>query len=419
MPGRPVGVVEGERAVADLRVGVLGQGIGNAFEVVAGWCTVDGTQHAAVGRGCLVDVVAHEVGREAGLPLFREVHLGHAPHRVAGEAGRGNHAVLLGGADAKRVVTLLEPLADVERGVEGDTRAEEVADVVIHARGYPGILTGLRQLGHIVEPPGIRGVVVVERRGHVAAIGRVVGQVADAGPPAHRRGGVEAQPLLRIAVIALCPLLLHLRAARHRLGAEVGGEGDVRAPDRESPSAFGGDDHHAVRGPDAVEGCGRLPLQHVDALDVVGVDVDGAVGNVGTAHALSGREVGCRLNGHAVDHIERCVVAGERAGAANDNLRRGTRHTARRDNLHARQLALQGIGEPGGTRLVQVAPLQVLGGIAQSLAVALHAQGGNHHLVDFVVGIFEHDVHAVGDGHLAGRHADVGDCHLAGRGGYP
>ena len=309
--GSPVGVVEGERPVADLGVGVLGQRAGNTLEVVAGRCAINGTQHAAVGRGRLVDVVAHEVGREAGLPLFGEVHFGHAPHRVAGEAGRGDDPVLLGGAYAKRVVALLEPLADVERGVEGDTRAEKVVDVVIYGRSHPRVFTGLGQLGHIVEPLGGRGVELVELVGYVAAIGGVVGQGADAGAPAHRRGGVEAQGLLRIAVIALGPLALHLRTSRQRLGAEVGGEGDVRSANRQSPAAFGGDDHHAVRGPDAIERCGRLPLEHVDTLDVVGIDVDGAVGDVGTAHTLPRREVGGRLNGHAIDHIERSIVAGE------------------------------------------------------------------------------------------------------------
>src|SRR6267143_6968939 len=66
---------------------------------------------------------------------------------------------------------------------------------------------------------------------------------------------------------------------------------------------FGGDQDHAVRGSRAVNRCCGRPLQDLDVLDVVGVDVDHAVGR-GSSFALTPVVLSTDASAACVDRIE-------------------------------------------------------------------------------------------------------------------
>ena len=71
--------------------------------------------------------------------------------------------------------------------------------------------------------------------------------------------------------------------AAQRLGTHVGREGD-HGLGSILAAALGGDDDHTVRSTDTVQGRSSLTLQDVDALNILGVDINTTVGEVGTCH---------------------------------------------------------------------------------------------------------------------------------------
>ena len=74
-----------------------------------------------------------------------------------------------------------------------------------------------------------------------------------------------------------------LEFARYTFCTEVGRYCNHRFVGLER-AAFCSDDNNTIGSTDTIEGRGGLTFEHVDALDVLGVDIDGAVGDVGTCN---------------------------------------------------------------------------------------------------------------------------------------
>ena len=150
---------------------------------------------------------------------------------------------------------------------------------------------------------------------------------------------------------------------RHDVGAGELGRVAVVQGDAAFSAFLGGDDHDAVRGGGAVEGCGGRAGEDGDALDVVRVDlaqrVTGLAGTCVDAFRLVGLQVSHR---DTVDDIEGVVVVGQGLGTAHDDTA-GTAHArGGLADLHAGHLAAQRVDErPGRSDVREFHLLDVVG----------------------------------------------------------
>jgi hypothetical protein len=123
---------------------------------------------------------------------------------------------------------------------------------------------------------------------------------------------------------------------------------------------LGRDDDHAVGGARSVDGGGRGRLQHLDVLDIVGVEVRKTVDHLILRRRRAAGRTGDRRQtagngrvGHddAIHHVERITLAEDRRGAADLDLHAAARYAAiledgRADDL-ARQVAFDRLGRHG------------------------------------------------------------------------
>ena len=199
---------------------------------------------------------------------------------------------------------------------------KEVSYVVIDGWGLPAAQAA----------PGIFGVVVLTRAaasgscGTAISVVGVIGQILDLGTPCHGTGGTVCRRINRTVIIHRVTITLGIHSltlelARYAVGCNVEVQGDGRFLTVD-PAALGRDDNHTVAGTHTVQGACGLTLEHVDALDVIRVQVNRAVGIISTRHTLTCREVGRRGDGHTVNYIQRSVVAAERTGTTNHDLGR-------------------------------------------------------------------------------------------------
>jgi hypothetical protein len=138
----------------------------------------------------------------------------------------------------------------------------------------------------------------------------------------------------RRAAEAAPPAALELDLAVRAVERGVGEELVARGA---GPPGAGGDLDDAVGGPQAVERRRRRPLEHLDALDVGRVEVEGAV-RVGEAVV---REVGHGhrvVDRHAVHHEQRLPGALDGLEAADDDAAPRARVARLRGDLDARRL---------------------------------------------------------------------------------
>ncbi len=212
-------------------------------------------------------------------------------HRLADV---GLEHVLVGRVAALQALVLL----DIENGAVGE--------LVGTARESDAVLVADGGAGDFVEPVGV---VAVERPG--VGGGVVVDGVLEL-PGRHGLGAVQHG------------LDAHLSVVFQRSGTFAG--------------ALGRDDDHAVGTPRAVDGGGRTVLEHVDALDLLEVDV---------------ADVGAH---DAVDDDQRTLPGGEGVGAAQHDLERSGRVAAAGiGDRETGDLALQepcGGGERTGVHVV-------------------------------------------------------------------
>ena len=182
------------------------------------------------------------------------------------------------------------------------------------ARDTQGVALGLcAVMEHLVEPVG------VDER----AVGTV--DALHVGPVVRTAAAVDVGLVHDGHVLAR---VKHICPVGHRLPAEVTVEGDLGLP---FLTALGGDQHDAVGGLGTVDGGGGGILQHVDALDVGGIDV----GDVTL---------------DAVDQIEGTRVA-HGAEATDVHLHSRARRSGLRGDVHTRHLALHGLQRTGGVHL--------------------------------------------------------------------
>ena len=121
----------------------------------------------------------------------------------------------------------------------------------------------------------------------VTSVLGVIGQISDLRSPCRRRTGVVCT-----LAATLCVDILVLVLATQGLGTDVGREGDHRLS-CVLATTLGRNDDHTVRSTDTIKcGC-SLTLQDVDALNVLGVDINTTVGEVGTCYRVTCREVRC------------------------------------------------------------------------------------------------------------------------------
>ena len=155
-----------------------------------------------------------------------------------------------------------------------------------------------------------------------------------------------------------------------------------------------GHHYHAVGGLGAVDGRGRSVFQHVDALDVLGVDAGDGVSY--TVHVvgvveLLGRYLHGVLHHYAVYHPQGLTVADERRCAADAYLRRHAHLKRVVVDQQVGYLALEHLVERAHVGALQVFHLGRGDGRRQRPLVE-HLVAGHHHLVERLVVGVEYDL---------------------------
>ena len=195
--------------------------------------------------------------------------------------------------------------------------------------------------------------------------------------------------------------------------SHVGAQRNDRLAAADVLAALGGDDDDTVAGAHAVQGGSGLAFQDVDALDVVRVDIQRTGGVVGTGDAVVRVHVRGRGDRHAVHDVQRRIVAGEGTGTTDGDLGGSARHTGRRRDVEAGNLAGHGGSQVGRRALDEVFAGDGLRGVAQRLLFTGDTHGGDHDFLQ-VLGVgFEGDGHLGCDGNFGGLHAHKGDDQLS------
>ena len=102
---------------------------------------------------------------------------------------------------------------------------------------------------------------------------------------------MDSSVIVHVQTITLRVHGLALKLARHAVGSDIEIDADGRSLTVDT-ATLGGNDNDTIAGAHTVKRTGGLSLQHVDALDVIGVQVNRTVGIIGTGNTLSCREVG-------------------------------------------------------------------------------------------------------------------------------
>ena len=291
-------------------------------------------------------------GRRGRQPL-RNLEIGAAVHREDRVVGHRHHAAVVGITHRRGVFHVLVAARHAHVGLRPQRVAEPVSLLVCIGEDDRA---PRHRIGHAPPACGNRLAVAQEARGMDRAV--AVARAGGRGRREHRRAVVrlgdrrthERQELLGIHEIPF---------ARRRLPADLPLEDDLRPLAHRT--FLGGDQNHAVRRPRAVDAGRRSVFQHLDRLDVVGVDV---------VH-------GAR---DPVDDDDRRIALVDRRTAADEERRRLARQRVGRRDLHTRNLAFQGVAHRGhGSRRHRTAG-DLRHGRRKRMA-RLRAVPHDHHLV--------------------------------------
>ena len=190
--------------------------------------------------------------------------------------------------------------------------------------------------------------------------------------------------------------VLEVRQAERALERKVRSEGHG-LPFR-GAALLGRDQDHAVGGLTAVQRGRRGALEDRDALDVLGIEVRDAVAAVAVARigdtpdgriGLLRRRV---ENRHAVDHVQRLIVAGHRADAADADLGGGARTRRAFVYLHAGRLARERENHVRRLDVRELRSLDLVGRIGQVGIVAFQSQSRHDHVGDSFHVLLQRDV---------------------------
>ena len=266
--------------------------------------------------------------------------------------------------------------------------------------------------------PVLEDVVLVVVARHVHELGgQVAAQYIDRWPPCEGVDGVEAladaAELFAIGRdVDLFAELVHVYA---------GAERDLRFA---YCPALGRDDDYPVGGAGAVHSGGSGSAEHIDALDILGIDVGKSVGAHFSGTGADGdlRDVGRRVaHDDAVDDVERVRIAadGVDPAQADGEAARGVAGVL--CHLGACDFALQGGEEVVGTALLEGIGVDDVDGIAQLATGGLEGRTRHDDLVEGKRVFFKGDVQvelAVGivDGNGLGKVGIAQIAHLQGVG---
>ena len=248
----------------------------SASQIVLCRSTVNHVNHTVVSSRSRSNLRRSVVCRETGLPLIVDIVINSSTGTGTIQTCRRNDTALIRIAHTERVADVILTLRNVERSVLSETSLEEVTYVVISPRCSPSIETGSSILRVVVLTlvQTVCSIIVL----NVATIFRIVRQLADLRTPCRRRVGVISSLTATLSIY-----ILMLELAAQRLCTEVCGEGNYRLLNIFA-TTLGGDQDHTVRSTDTIKGRSSLTFQHVDALDVIRVDINATVGEVGTCH---------------------------------------------------------------------------------------------------------------------------------------
>ena len=188
-------------------------------------------------------------------------------------------------------------------------------------------------------------------------------------------------------------------------GIELHFEGLVKA------ALFGGNQNNTVGTAGSVESCSGTAFEDGDVCDVVGVDVNGPVGQRNASTKVFGVQLGV-VDGYSVHHKQGLVVIGcERGVAANFDVGSRTGRTAGLGDLHPGSFGGHCRNEVGFPRFFEVATADTFDGITDGAFFAINAQGRDHNLAQLGGIAFHKNFHdAALGGHLGGFHTEVGQA---------
>ena len=126
---------------------------------------------------------------------------------------------------------------------------------------------------------------------------------------------------------------------------DTGGEVDLGLA---ALTLLGGDEHDTVGGAATVDGCGRGVFQHLDALDVLGVDTcQTALGGLHGVATCATTAVGVAdvlgsvVHDNTIDHIQRFLVTVEGRGTADAHVDESTQLRVAAVDIHTGGVTLQ------------------------------------------------------------------------------
>ena len=152
---------------------------------------------------------------------------------------------------------------------------------------------------------------------------------------------------------------------------------------------LGGDHDHTVGAACAIDGCSADVLQHLDTLDVRGVEEGQRIERGIRTRSARASGLGIVVDDETVDHIERLIAARDGIASANADVARGARLTRRGGDVQTRHGSRQGVLYRGGRLLEQVLVHGRDG--AGQLAALLRAVAHHDHLLQHVHRLIERD----------------------------
>ena len=170
----------------------------------------------------------------------------------------------------------------------------------------------------------------------VASISRVISQLRDQRSPR----GLSSRLILTTWTLGIS--WLQLRLAWHLVHTQRRGKRDLRFALLSVLTALCRYNDHTVRSSHTVEGGSGLTFQDIDALDVIRINIEGAVGIIRSWGRVTCVIIRRRSDWHTIHHIERSIVARKRTWSTDGHLGRGSWHTTGRRKVYTRNLSLQG-----------------------------------------------------------------------------
>ena len=223
----------------------------------------------------------------------------------------------------------------------------------------------VRTVGRRYGDVGLVLLVAGRYRDRVDDVRAGVEEVAGVERAVDRRTPAEGRVACAVAVLHLGH---HVYRREHRAVAQ-------RDDRLVHGAALGVDDDHAVGGLRTVEGGGRRSGQHIDRLDVLGVDVGGALRADLVAVAAARSAEAVVVHRDTVDHVEGRVALLDRLLSTHYHARRGTCTARAGVDRYTGHLADQRIDEVGVLDRRQLFGLHLLDVVCQRLLLALDTEG--------------------------------------------